>query len=141
MFATSIGMYGIGILEPYIINPIFNPVEYTSKVPLLLSVIRDVCIYTSDKLSDKDEVISYPRHIQQSREKHHKSPLPDVRVISLKKYIKTGPHDKCGTHASPIPHDRRGTRCISKLGKEFWRRPSKVLGGRKEPAINVIKTK
>jgi len=108
----------------------------------MMWIVRDLCCYVNDELSSDNtsldgDVVTYPDSVQKSRAKHHKKPLPAIRILHLRK-----PSENIGrkhqSHSSPDPHDRRGHWCKSKLGKVYWRKSSKVLGGRKEPVINII---
>lgn len=59
------------------------------------------------------------------RVKGGKKPLFEWRTVVIEPKALPNP-PKGGTHASPRHHDRRGHWSVSKLGKRYWRRATKV---------------
>lgn len=62
-----------------------------------------------------------PNKANPKRETKGKKPLYDWHTVTIEPK-KPAAEPKGGTHASPRPHDRRGTWCTSKLGKKYWRK-------------------
>ncbi len=70
-------------------------------------------------------------------------PLPSYRAVVPDGYVtavealrarRAASEPQGGHHASPTPHDRRGSWVTNKAGKRFWRRGAKVLGGAEKAA-------
>ena len=59
------------------------------------------------------------------RAKEGRKPLFEWRTVVIEPKALPNP-PKGGTHASPRHHDRRGHWSVSKLGKRYWRRATKV---------------
>lgn len=62
--------------------------------------------------------------------------MPDgyVTAVEALRVRRAASEPQGGHHASPIPHDRRGSWVTNKAGKNFWRRGAKVLGGAEKAA-------
>lgn len=112
------------------------------KVQIMVNICDEIVTrihYLNDVLSRRSTESSYVPQasaLVQSRIKKNLPPLPEIRIIKVNERVEYIP--KGGAHASPRPHDRRGTWCLSKLGKSFWRKESEVFGGSESPRINIV---